>query len=409
MNRKQLILLLILVLALGGLALLYYQRTTASWQPTGQNAGQKVLGDFPINDVARLIIRQETNTLTLHKQADLWRVRERNDYPANFNSLGELLIKLRDLKIVQAEPVSTNQLARLDLLPPDTPTNTATLVEFYDKTDKRLAALWLGKKHRRKPAQPSRFGEDEGWPDGRWLKTPEANTVALVSDPLSNLEPRPADWLDRSFFRIEKPRAIAVDFPQATNSWRLTRDSESTEWKLADAKPEEKLDTGKAAGVTHPFSAPSFVDVLPGTTPGEATGLNQSTNITVETFDQFTYLIRVGSKTNDNYHLTVEVRANLPKERTPGADERPEDKEKLDKEFAEKQAKLAEKLKTEQAYGGWVYLVSSWQVDSLLKERSQLLAEKKEADTKPAEAVTESEKEKNTEPAEDPFVPKLPQ
>jgi hypothetical protein len=402
MNRKQLILLLILVLALGGLALLYYQRHAASWQPAGQNAGQKVLGEFPVNDVAQLLIRQGTNTLTLHKQADLWRVRERHKYPANFNTLSELLLKLRDLKIVQAEPVSPHQLARLDLLPPESPTNAATLVEFYDKANKRLAALWLGKKHLRKPAQPSRFGDEEGWPDGRWLKRPESDTVALVSDPLGNLEPKPADWLDRAFFRIEKPRTIAVDFPQATNSWRLTRESESGEWKLADAKPAEQLDTGKASAVTHPFTAPSFVDVLPGATPAEMTGLDQPTTITVETFDQFTYTIRVGRKTNDNYHLTVAVQADLPKERVAAADEKPEDKERLDKEFADNQAKRAEKLQTEQAYRDWVYLVSSWQVDSLLKERAQLLAEKKEAETKPADTPTESEPEPAPESAEKP-------
>ncbi len=70
--------------------------------------------------------------------------------------------------------------------------------------------------------------------------------------------------------------------------------------------------------------------------------------------------------------------ADLPKERKPGKDEKTEDKEKLDKEFKEKMSKLDEKLKQEKAFEKWTYLVSKWTVDPLLKERKDLLAEKKE-------------------------------
>ena len=100
--------------------------------------------------------------------------------------------------------------------------------------------------------------------------------------------------------------------------------------------------------------------------------------VTLETFDNFTYTLKVGQKTNDNLPLTLAVTAQIPKERTPGKDEKPEDKTKLDKEFKDKQQKLEEKLTQEQSYEKRVYLVSSWTVDSVLKERAQLLAEKKE-------------------------------
>jgi hypothetical protein len=72
------------------------------------------------------------------------------------------------------------------------------------------------------------------------------------------------------------------------------------------------------------------------------------------------------------------VAAQLSKERTPGKEEKPEDKAKLDKEFKEKQTKLEEKLSQEKAYEKWVYLVSSWSLDSLLKPRHELMAEKKD-------------------------------
>ena len=66
---------------------------------------------------------------------------------------------------------------------------------------------------------------------------------------------------------------------------------------------------------------------------------------------------------------------------------------KLDKEFKEKQKKLEDKLAQEKAYEKWTYLVSSWTLDSVLKERSQLMVEKKEEpkkEEKTASAAPES-------------------
>ena len=55
---------------------------------------------------------------------------------------------------------------------------------------------------------------------------------------------------------------------------------------------------------------------------------------------------------------------------------KPEDKEKLDKEFKDALAKKEEKLKTEKAFAKWTYLVSKWTIDAFLKNRHELLADK---------------------------------
>ena len=202
--------------------------------------------------------------------------------------------------------------------------------------------------------------------------------------------PNTQDWLDKDFFHVEKPETIEVTFPEATNSWKLTRESESAQWQLAQATPEEKLDSSKTSGVASPFSSASFQDVLPNVQVGG--GTNQPTVVKIHTFDNFDYTVKVGAKTNNDYLLAMNVSADLPKERTPGKDEKPEDKAKLDKEFKDKQQKLEDKLKKEQSYGKWTYLVSSWTVDPLLKHRNQLLEEKKEDTKKQASNVGSAEK-----------------
>src|SRR6267143_4836357 len=153
-----------------------------------------------------------------------------------------------------------------------------------------------------------------------------SKNLALISEPLANIDPKPDQWLNKDFFKVEKVRSVAVTFLNATNSWKLDRETESGEWKLADAKPEEKLDSAKASGVSNPLSSPSFVDVMIGAPP-EQTGLDKPTLIALETFDNFNYTVKVGTKTNDNYPFIMSIAATLPKERTPGQDEKPEDKE----------------------------------------------------------------------------------
>ena len=383
MNRKQFVILLVLVAIVGGAGLMLYRKQASSWAGGGEASGTKLLGDLPVNDVAQIIVKQDTNQLTLAKKNDLWRVQERNDYAANFSEISGLLLKLRDLKVVQTEKVGPSQLPRLALATGQG-TNTATVVELRDAGGKAIKTLLLGKPHMKSSGKSSPMEEfgGGGYPDGRYVMVGgTSGSVALISDPLSNVEAKPGSWLNKDFFKVEKVRVVAVTFPTATNSWKLTRETESGEWKLADSKPGEQLDSAKTSGVSNPLSSPGFEDVSVGAKPGE-TGLDKPTTIALETFDGFNYTIKVGAKTNDNYFLTVALAANLPQARTPGKEEKPADKDKLDKEFKEKQKKLEEKLAQEKGFEKWTYLVAGWTVDPLLKERSQLFVEKKDESKK---------------------------
>src|SRR5438552_2761081 len=380
MNRKQFVILLVLGAVIGALGFFVSRRNAASYQSSGEGgAGKKLLPDLPINDVARIAIKQGTNELNLARQDDNWTVRERYGYPANFQEICDLLRKMWDLKIVQTEQIGPSQLARLELTE-SAGTNSGTLLEFKDKSDKTIKAVMLGKKHTRKSANASPFGGSDGWPDGRYVLVLNGpKDVAVVSDALSEVEIKPDRWLNKDFFKVEKLKAISVTHTNATNSWKLARETENGPLTLADAKPGEQLDTGKSAPAGNALSFPSFTDVVSPEAKPEETGMNSPVVAKLETFDGFSYTVKTAGKTNEeNYYLNLNVSADLPKDRTPGKDEKPEDKEKLDKEFKEKTTKLEEKLKQEKAFEKWTYLVSKWTVDPLLKERKDLLAEKKE-------------------------------
>jgi hypothetical protein len=368
MKTKHIALLIGLVVVVGFGGLWFKVRQESAWQRASAG-GEKLLAKLPVGEnLAEIRIEQGTNRLTLAKRADRWVVVERADYPANFAEISSLMLKLRDLKAAQTEPVGPAQLARLDLLPPDSPTNAGTRVEFRDAAGKVLETLRLGKQQMRKDNRPSPFGDDGGgFPAGRWLLVGSATDRAvLVSDPLSNLAPQPQPWLNKDFFKVEKLKAITVTFPEATNSWSVSRETEAGAWMLADARAGETLDSGKTSSFNWALSSPSFNDV--GTEPP-----TNAVTLRLETFDGFTYTIQAGEKRDDTVPMTVTVTASYPRERTVPEGESAEDKARLDKEFADNLKRLDEKLAREKAFAGRVFLVSSWTLDALLKRRAELL------------------------------------
>jgi hypothetical protein len=353
MNRKQFILLLALAALIGSAGLIVYQRNHSNWESAGTAIGGKLLPGLTINDIAQIRIQSGTNSLLLARRDDLWRVQERGNYPANFSQISDLLLKCADLKIIQSETVGPSQLGRFDLLPPDAPTNAATLVEFKDQAGKTLASILLGKKHMKQAtASAGPEGMDGGWPDGRYVMIGAvADSVAVISDPLDSVQPQPAQWLNKDFLSIEKPSAVSVQFAAGTNSWKLTRSSETNDWQLADAGAHEKLDLSKISNVTSPFSSPTFNDVAPLATNTEPSATN--TVLTVDTFDGLTYVANIGDSKDDNYPVIFTISA--------------------------KPSASADKLATTNAYAGWVYYLPSYTVDEILKPRNQLLVQETNA------------------------------
>jgi hypothetical protein len=189
----------------------------------------------------------------------------------------------------------------------------------------------------------------------------DTSTLAVITDPLDSAVPQPDQWLDKDFLTVEKPKTITVEYPEATNSWKLTRASETNDWTLASAGLKEKLDAGKISGVTGPFNGASFNDVLPEGTTAAVSGLTNVTHVTVATFDGFTYAAEIGQKQGDNYPVTFTVTATLAAVPATGATNNAAAKT------------LTDKLAREQQYQHWIYLMPTYAVDPVLKVRGDLL------------------------------------
>ncbi len=375
MNRRQFLILfaVLVVLAAAGAGVVVSERS--AWKSADSRLGQKIAPGLRISDVAEVAIKDTAGELHLAKGAGGWTVRERAGFAADTGRIGELLLKLAELKIVQEESLPESQRARLQLVEPKDGTaapGAGTLLELKDAKGATLARLLLGKKVM-KSAEPAAPGRDEA--TGRYLASgSDAKTMWVVSEPFAQVEPKADQWLVKDLIQVERVKSIVSIGPDGKPRWTVTRDSDNADWKFSGSK--EKPDLQKATDLASAFSWMSITDVV--AEPEKAgTGLERAVTIKAGTFDGFAYTLRIGNKAGDNYYVGIAVAGEPLKARTPEKGEKAGDKATKDKEFDERRKKLGEKLGREQQFGRWTYLIAKNSIEPLLRERAQLLPEKK--------------------------------
>lgn len=380
MGQKTLIRLLIALGVIGVIAaILHFTGSGGGVSEVERTTSKrKVFKDFPINEVSRVLVEAKDASVTLVKGEKNWEVIEREGYPADPEPIVKLLKDIWDLNIAQPVTIGRSQFSRLNLVAPEEAASAedgATLLKFQDNQEKDLGTLWLGKVYERSENRPNPFGGGMATTDaGRYVKTGSSNSVYLVGETFSSVNTDPAEWIDKSFFKVEGVKSIAIDRGEPDKDWKLVRNSPEDDFAFANAKKSENLDPAKTASMKSAFSNPQIEDVF----VGEAAKENEPTTatFTVSTFDGFHYNITVGEKNDLNeLPLTVEVSAKFEEKRKVGEEENDEEKTRLDKQFEENLTKLKEKLASEKKLEGHVFKVRSYLVDPLDKDRSELLKE----------------------------------
>jgi hypothetical protein len=374
MNRKQFLILVLALLVLGGAGIALFWQDIAAYRESGAKIGAKLLPDLKVADVAQVRLRDAKHAVTLVKKDSAWSVQERAGYPADVQAIADLLVKLVELKVTQAEQVGASLLPRIDLVEPGKGEGSGTLVEFGDAAAKPLARLVLGKKVLKKdPLNPLPAAKD-GVPAGRYvLRSGSADTVVVVSDPLNAAEASPGKWLAKDFFKADRIKTLTVGGEGEAPKWKITRDVEWGQWKFAAGGGD--LDASAAVGAVNSLANMAFTDVAVG---AKVEDVEKAVVAVAETFDALTYTVKLAKmKGGDDYRLTVAVAGEPPAARTPEKDEKAEEKARRDKDFAETRKRLEERVAREKALAKWTYVVGKAAVEPLMKEREQMVAQRK--------------------------------
>jgi hypothetical protein len=354
MNARVALALVVLLVVIGGGALLYSQQERGRRAQNVATLGKPLLKDVSAADIAALRIVEPKATLTLQRKDDGWVIVERRGFPADVGRVREFVVKLIELKVGQSEPIGDHDRSRLNL------DASATQVELAAADARPLAKLTVGKKYFKREVENA----DKAPGDGRFVALPgEANTAFIISDPLMLASAKSADWIDKASFQVEKVKSLEVRFADGRAGYRIERNGDNAEWKLAGLKPGEKVDTGRANAASYSLSLLELADVAPD--DAKDTGLDSPTLVSATTLDGLAYEIKVGRLEGDSYFVRFGS-SGTPPAQADGPD-------------AERIRKLRERLPREKVLSDYVLLIPKSKLDDTLKPRAELLEKKPEA------------------------------
>ena len=364
MKKNHLFTLIGLAIFLGIVGILFEVSRSASWNSA--KTDRRILPDLSVNEISKVKVQTASNSVTLEKKNQIWSVAERNNYPADFQKIRNLIKTLWELKAAQEMQIGPSQFPRLKVVAPGQGENSGTEIQLLDAQDKVLGSLIVGKS----TAQ----GKDVG-PGGRFIFNPATkDRVYLVSERFTYIDPLIVGlWLDQTFIQPDRLKEINQNSQANNPGWKISRENNTAPWSLEKAAPNEKLDPA-FEGSLETFTL-SFQDVLSGSTPSNQTGFQDPFQIELKTFDGFDYSIILGKEDPKKArYFQVKVSANFPTTRTPEPNETPEQKQKKDEEFDHKVASLKERFEKEKRFEQWIYLVPAYNVESILKRRDEIVA-----------------------------------
>ena len=337
MNARVATILVVLLAVLGGGALVYQHQERGRRPENVGTLGRALFKDLKVADIAAMTIQEPKAALTLQRKDERWVLAERGDFPADLAKVREFVLKVIGLKVGQSEPLGEKDRARLNL------DASGTRVEFKDAQGKALGAFVLGKKYFKREVD----NPDKAIPDGRFLALPdEAGTAYLVGDPLTQATTRTSEWIERTSFQVERIKTLEVRYP-AGGGYRIERQADNAEWKLAGANPGEKLDISRANAASYSLSLLELADVAPK--DAGDTGLDQPVLINATTLAGAAYAIKVGKLAGENHYVSFTATGLKP------------------------DAKDAERVKLLSEH---VLLVPKSRLEDTLKKRSELLEKK---------------------------------
>jgi len=390
MNKRQVITLWVIAIALAAaIAFVKFGRNQEIKGSTNRSAGQTLIESFPANDVSSIEIKGATDSTTLTKKDGKWIVAQRENYPAKPSEVNGLLRIIGELKVTQGMQAGPSFAPRfgMDEASKD-PKEHGIAVTFKDASGKEISKITVG-KNIESTASASPMG---GGSSGRFVRNhADESGFYSVSELFSSLSEEPKRWLTEDFFKPEKIQSVSVTQPGKSDIfWKVVRADESGDFALEGAAAGETVDPAALNAFKSLFSFTRFEDIVPASEVEKRADNDQKRTLKIVTFEGFNYTItftpnKAGAvpppanpedpapPAEETYLVTIDVSAEIPKERKKEEGEKEEDAKTKDAAFAERSKALTEKLAKEKALAGLTFEVSKSSFEAAAKTRGDLL------------------------------------
>ncbi|QDV07600.1 hypothetical protein Poly30_31270 [Planctomycetes bacterium Poly30] len=170
-----------------------------------------------VNDVTSVLIESKDGSLTLERGSEGWMLAEKNGYEANATKVRELILALREARVVEEKTANKERFDRLGLDDITVADSTSKRVTLKDDKGETIAALLIGDQRFAKGgAAPA--ANPNVQPGQQYYLHPAGDGPALLATGELRIDARPVGWIEQQFLDIGRDRiqAARVIHPDGT-------------------------------------------------------------------------------------------------------------------------------------------------------------------------------------------------
>ncbi len=339
------------------------QQPAAGLVQIGQEPAFPALRERP-DAVAKVIVTTPEGSFTLTRAAERWVVTDRHDYPVAADKLRALVVRLADMRLIEAKTSRPDRYARLEV--EDVAEGASSrLIRVEDADGAVLAEAIVGKRRQRLTgAEPS----------GTYLRRPGEAQSWLASGGIE-LDEQVQDWLEEEVVALNGERVQRIELrPPSGDAYAVVRDAPDAELRLDGLADGEQLkadaNLNQLAGS---LARVRLEDVRPAR---ELDWPEERHTVRVVTFDGVELTLALATL-DDRHWLAVDAAALDRPVAEPatsdgeGAPEQAEAEPADDQPDSPEEQVEAIKART----GGWAYQVSDFLFERLTKPRADWIAD----------------------------------
>jgi len=206
MSKRNLIIIAV-VLVVFALGIQFFSSSKNSRRDS--RIGVTLVDSDIVESIEEIVIEKDTAALHLQKQDNLWRIKEKNGYPANVKDILTLIQNITSYKVASIVTENPNRLAYFKLLNKSESgdkSSQGSLLTFKSG-DKPIFELLVG-KHRDSIDKGS---DAPAYPDGTYVRLGDSKSVFLIKENL-DLNADAGTWMQKQLAIIEEEQIKAVRY-----------------------------------------------------------------------------------------------------------------------------------------------------------------------------------------------------
>ncbi|MCH1498879.1 MAG: DUF4340 domain-containing protein, partial [Akkermansiaceae bacterium] len=258
MSRLQLLILWILALGAG----FYYFNSKdvpdSISNKTELEVGSQIVPSDLIETVDSLTVISGDDKASLKKIDGLWVVSEKGDFPANYDSINQIIGALREAKVAQSVVATDEYYDRFNLDPATEEDGEQPDTILLEKDGKESSTIFLGK------TRESTGGS--GGRAGRFVRlSNDESGVYVVQESFSFLNASPDNWINKSLTLLKEgvvKMEVTAPNDESFKSWTVSRESVRDDFIVEGLGEKEETKSTETTALKNLLAGATFTELI---------------------------------------------------------------------------------------------------------------------------------------------------